>query len=273
MTTPPVERRRHPRGRLTIVRDILYRELRFLGRHIRGFWGAIVAFLTIGFGAGAAAGLLFAAFGHLVMVGATQTFDEWVLHGFARFRTPWLDAAMLEITSLGNGMVVMTMVAIASLFLWLTDHRYSAALLIIAVLGGDLLNALLKEFYERPRPAVVEWGTPVHSLSFPSGHAMAAMIAYSSVAYLVGRLESGPRIRRATWTIAILMIIGIGVSRIYLGVHYPSDVLAGYMAGFAWTAFVGATLTAIRFFAERKPEVEQAEKDLRNDRHQDRRVS
>lgn len=262
MSNPPVERRRYPRGRLKIVRDLLYRELRFIGRHVRGFWGAVVAFLAIGFGVGAAAGLVFTAFSHLVKVGATQAFDNRVLEWFGAIRSPFLDRAMLEITSLGNAMVLFTMVGIASVFLWLTDHRYSAALLVIAVVGGDLLNDLLKAFYERPRPAIIEWRTEVSSQSFPSGHAMASMIAYSSVAYLVGRLESGPRLRAATWAIAILLILAVGTSRMYLGVHYPSDVVAGFMAGFAWTSFVAATLTAIRFFADRKPDIERLERDL-----------
>ncbi|HEX6939836.1 MAG TPA: phosphatase PAP2 family protein [Longimicrobiales bacterium] len=262
MGTPFIDRRRRPRGRWHFLADWLYRELRFIGRHIRGFWAAIVAFLAVGFGVGAASGLVFAAFGQLVMTGATQAFDESVLRLGASLRTPTLDAAMLEITSLGNAMVLYTMVGIASIFLWLTDHRYSAALLIVAVVGGDLMNDLLKSFYARPRPGVVAWGTRVHSASFPSGHAMGAVVAYGSVAFLVGRLEPGSRLRHATWAIAILLIVAVGVSRVYLGVHYPSDVIAGFMAGTAWTAFVAATITAIRFFAERKPEVERTEHDL-----------
>ncbi|HEX7120113.1 MAG TPA: phosphatase PAP2 family protein [Longimicrobiales bacterium] len=262
MGTPFIERRRRPRGRERFLADALYRELRFIGRHVRGFWGAIIAFLAVGFGVGAAAGLLFAAVGHLVMTGATQAFDERVLRLGASLRTPFLDEAMLEITSLGNALVLFTMVGIASVFLWLTRHRYSAALLIIAVVGGDIMNDLLKGFYARPRPGVVEWGTQVHSASFPSGHAMAAVVAYGSVAFLVGRLESGANLRRATWAIALLIIVAVGISRVYLGVHYPSDVIAGFVAGAAWTAFVAATITAIRFFAERKPEVERVERDL-----------
>lgn len=263
MATGSPERRRRPRGRLRFLGDWLYRELRFIARHIRGFWGAIVAFLAVGFGVCAATGLLFAAFAHLVMSGATQAFDERVLRLGASLRTPFLDRAMLEITSLGNALVLFTMVGIASVFLWLTRHRYSAALLVIAVVGGDVLNDLLKGFFQRPRPAVVEWATQVHSASFPSGHAMGAVVAYGSVAFLVGRLEANPHLRRATWTIAILIILAVGVSRVYLGVHYPSDVVAGFAAGTAWTAFVAATIRAIRFFVERKPEVERVERDLR----------
>lgn len=262
MATQPVERRRRPRGRLHILRDALYRELRFIGRHVRGFYGALAAFLTVGFAVGAAAGLVFAGFGELVMEGVTQSFDNAVLQAAASVRSEWLDNFMIEVTALGNGMVVGVMVSVAALFLWLTKHHYSAALLLIAVFGGLILNDLLKDFYERPRPLVVAWGTAVHSASFPSGHAMTALIAYGSVAYLVGRLEPTATLRRATWIIASLIILMIGVSRIYLGVHYPSDVVAGFIAGLAWTAFVGAGITAVRYFADRKPEVEEAEKGL-----------
>ena len=91
---------------------------------------------------------------------------------------------------------------------------------------------------------------------------MTAMIAYGSVAFLVGRLEPTPALRRATWIVATMVILAIGISRVYLGVHYPSDVIAGFVAGLAWLAFVTSGITAIEFFASRKPEVRAEEQDL-----------
>ncbi|NIP79485.1 MAG: phosphatase PAP2 family protein, partial [Gemmatimonadetes bacterium] len=119
-----------------------------------------------------------------------------------------------------------------------------------------------KDLYARPRPTVVEWGTEVVSQSFPSGHSMAAVIAYGSVAYLGGRLEPTPALRWTTWVFAAALILAIGASRIYLGVHYPTDVLAGFVAGLAWTALAVSGLTAARYFAGRRPSVETEEKDL-----------
>ncbi|MBI4409071.1 MAG: phosphatase PAP2 family protein [Gemmatimonadetes bacterium] len=262
MSTLTIERRRWPRGRFRPLRDALYNMLRFLARHVRGFYGAVAAFLSVGLIVGVLAVAVFTLGARIVMAGATQSFDERVLEWIAGLRRPWLDAAMVEVTTLGDGFVVMTMVVISSLFLWLTRHHYSVYLLLIGVFGGHLLNSLLKQLYERPRPSIVQWATDVHSASFPSGHAMTALIAYGSIAYLVGRLEPTPRLRRATWIVGILLIASVGASRMYLGVHYPSDVLGGFLAGLAWTIFVAAGITAIRFFATRQPDVEREEKGL-----------
>ena len=102
---------------------------------------------------------------------------------------PWVQHAMSEITLLGTGLVVVLMVAVAATFLWLTDHRFSALLLVIATWGGVAINALLKSSFDRPRPKVFEWGAQVLTSSFPSGHAMTATISYGTVAYLAARLQ------------------------------------------------------------------------------------
>ena len=88
------------------------------------------------------------------------------------------------------------------------------------------------------------------------------MVVYGSVAYLVGRLEERTKLRRTTWTFASLVIIAIGISRMYLGVHYPSDVIAGFVGGLAWLAFVVACMSALKFFAQRRPETRTEERDL-----------
>jgi undecaprenyl-diphosphatase len=256
------ERRRTPRGLLSVFRDALYSSLRFIGRHVRGFYGALAAFLTIGAVVGLAASSAFILFAAVVSGGTTQRFDERVLAWLSRYRSPTLDEAALEVTSLGNGIVLFALVLVASVFLWETKHRWSVYLLIIASLGGKVLNGVLKNLFDRPRPSIVDHIDVVHSLSFPSGHAMASLITYGSVAYLVARLETTARLRTTTWTVAVILIMGIGLSRMYLGVHYPSDVIAGFVAGLAWLAFVASAFTAVRFFAYRRPEVEEEEKDL-----------
>lgn len=258
----PPGRRLRPRGALRGVRDALYTTLRFIARHVRGFWGALAAFLTLGVGLGSAAAAVFAGFAGAVEEGWTQTLDERTLRWLAARRTPLLDEVMLEITSLGNGAVLVMLVGIASVFLWLTHHRWSVYILLAGVIGGKVLNNLLKNAFGRPRPDMIERIEQVSSLSFPSGHAMSSLIVYGSVAYLVGRLEPAPRLRRTTWAFSVLIILGIGISRMYLGVHYPSDVLAGFLAGLAWLAFVASGVTAVRFFAPRRPKTEAEERDL-----------
>lgn len=259
---PQRDRRGAARGRLRGIPDALYSILRFIAGHVRGFWAALAAFVTIGFGVAAAAAAVFASFASVVHGGFTQRFDERVLRWLAEHRTPVLDKVMLEITSLGNGVVLVMLVAVTSVFLWQTRHRWSVYILLFGVFGGKLLNTILKESFNRPRPSIIEHVDQVSSMSFPSGHAMSSIIAYGSVAYLVSRLEPTPGLRRLTWTVATLLVLGIGISRMYLGVHYPSDIIAGFLAGLAWLMFVGSSVAAVRFFAPRRPETRSEEKDL-----------
>jgi undecaprenyl-diphosphatase len=158
---------------------------------------------------------------------------------------------MLEITALGTGTVVMMIVGVAGLFLWLTQHRYSAMLLLASTAGGIVLNGLLKVRFDRPRPHVITWGANAVSSSFPSGHAMSATIVYGTVAYLAARLQQRVWARWLTMGLALLLIALIGLSRIYLGVHYPSDVLAGAIIGLAWAGFCMAMLEAVQRIAQR----------------------
>ena len=239
--------------------------LRLLARHVKGFFAPLAAFITVGLIVAAAGLGVFALLAEGVEEGITQRFDESVLHWFAQRRTPFLDESALEITTLGNGLVLVMIVLIASVFLWQTQHKWSASLLLFATLTGKLLNTILKLFYDRTRPSVVEALADVSSPSFPSGHAMSAMVVYGSVAYLVGRLEPGRNLRLTTWVVAAVVILAIGISRTYLGVHYPSDVLAGFIAGLAWLGFLVAAMRALQFFARRRPETHAEEKDLHAD--------
>ena len=244
------------------VAQALYSVLRFIARHVRGFYGAVLTYLSFAFFLALGAVWAFVLLAEEVLEGETQRLDEAVLTWVEGHRTDALDKVALEITALGNFATLAVLVLAASLFLWLSRHRLSVGLLMIAVAGGGVLNWLLKEQFDRPRPTVVEWGTEVVSPSFPSGHAMASAVAYATVAYLGGRLEPTRTLRWTTWAFAALLILAIGGSRVYLGVHYPSDVVAGFIAGLAWTAFAISGLTAIRYFSGRKPEVEEEEEDL-----------
>jgi membrane-associated phospholipid phosphatase len=256
------ERRHSTRGVSSAPRNALYTILRFIARHVRGFWGALVAFLTAGLALSIAAAAVFGLLAGIVHGGGTQTVDERVLQWFAAHRSPLLDEIMFDITTLGDGVVLIMIAAIASVFLWITKHHWSVYILIVGMIGGKVLNTVLKAAFDRNRPSVVEWIYEVTSPSFPSGHAMGVFIGYGTVAYLVGRLSPTRRLRHVTWFIASVTIVAIGVSRMYLGVHYPSDVIAGFLAGLAWLAFVASSVTAVRFFAPRRPETAIEEHDL-----------
>ncbi|HET7320881.1 MAG TPA: phosphatase PAP2 family protein, partial [Longimicrobiaceae bacterium] len=115
-------------------------------------------------------------------------------------------------------------------------------LLWVSLLGGRILQSILKNTFHRARPSL--FGSEIHllghtfhyptSYSFPSGHALTAVVIYGTLAYLVARLESTRRLRRWTLGLALVLVVVIGLSRLYMGVHYPSDVLAGWLVGFVW---------------------------------------
>jgi undecaprenyl-diphosphatase len=215
----------------------------------------------------------FVKFASHVSSGSTQAFDDRVLQLLAEQRSPALDRAVLEITFLGTGSVLLVMVAISGMFLWLSNHRYSALLLLISTTGGIILNNLLKAGFSRPRPQIVEWGVLALSSSFPSGHAMSAAVVYGTVAYLAGRLQRRRLHRAITIALAGLLIILISVSRLYLGVHYPSDVIAGVIIGLAWAGFCMATLEAVQLYGRaRAPAVRENEEPAPPDEAQPRRA-
>lgn len=250
-------------GRWEPVGHLLFTVLRWIEGRVRGFHSALGLFLSIGFVLAVVAAWGFAELASEVMEGETQRFDNGILLWLNARATPRLNVAALEITSLGSGTVVWMVVLIASAFLWSSRHRYSVLLLWVAVLGGGLLNLVLKATFDRPRPDLFPWRAPYagHS-SFPSGHAMTAVVAYWTLAYLLTRLEPTPLLRRLTWGFVAVLIALIGLSRLYLGVHYPSDVLAGFVIGFAWATFCAAGIRAVQYFRERKPEVGRVEHDL-----------
>ena len=250
-------------GPMEPLRHALFGLFRWIDRHVQGFHAAVGTFLA----AGLVASLLllwgFAELAEWVAEGRTQSFDEAVLLWLNARATPWLTVAALEVTALGAGLVVWTVIAISSVFLWVSRHRYSVALLWTAALGSTLLNSLLKGLFDRPRPDLFPWRAPyAGQSSFPSGHAMTAMVVYLTLAYLVARLEPTPVLRRLTLGFTGVVILLIGLSRMYLGVHFPTDVVAGYIAGFAWAVFCALGIEAVRYFRRKRPQVEAEEKDL-----------
>jgi undecaprenyl-diphosphatase len=237
--------------------------LRWIGGHVKGFHSAVGLFLTVGLAMAGAALLLFVTVAALVAGGATQRIDHAVLLWFNARATPRLDTAALEITALGSVYVSAVVLLVATLFLWETRHRYSAALLWVAVMGGWLLNTMLHAVFDRPRPDLFEWRVPNGGASgYPSGHAMGAMVLYATLAYLVIRLEGTRKLQRVTVAVFGAAIVLVGLSRLYLGVHYPSDVIGGFLVGFAWATFCALGIEAIRYFRLRRPGLSEEEHDL-----------
>lgn len=235
--------------------------LRWIDRHIRGFYAAIGVFLTLGFTVSLTALLIFGALALLVANGLTQQIDEAVLLWMYDHANPWLDSWAAKLTALGSTVVVVMVVLVATLFLWISRHRWSVALLWTAMLGSAVLSQSLKAMFDRPRPELWE-RMPAGDASFPSGHAMSAVVIYGTLAYLVARLENDRTVRRLTLGVAGVVIVLIGLTRLYLGVHYPSDVLAGYVAALSWASFCALGIEAVRYFRYRAGEAAAAERDL-----------
>jgi len=244
------------RGRGRLFWDVIFAMVRGIARVAKNFYATFGIILCAGAAVAITGTYLFAEFAGHVSSGKTQAFDDAVLRWVAQHRTPALEPVMLEITFLGTGTVVIALVAVSGMFLWLSNHKYSAILLLVSTVGGILLNNLLKIGFGRPRPQVFDWGMHAVSWSFPSGHAMSAAVVYGTVAYLAARLQRRHLHRVITLTAAFILILLIAGSRLYLGVHYPSDVLAGIIIGLAWAAFCMAMLEAIQVYARwRAPRV------------------
>jgi len=229
----------------------MFRALRLIARHAGNAYTVFGIFLLSGTAIAVAGTWAFSELAERVRKGSTQPFDDAIMHWVGAHQNPHVTAVMLEITALGTGTVVGMIVLITGMFLWLNHHRHSAVLLAVATLGGLILDNLLKIGFNRPRPQVFEWGTHASSSSFPSGHAMSSVIVYGTVAYLAARLQHNLRARLLTFVLAGIIVIMISISRVYLGVHYPSDILAGILIGTAWAGFCMAVLEAAQLYAKR----------------------
>src|SRR2546423_198625 len=255
------ERRSEKRGRLSVYFNPLYKALRASASRADTLTGAVGVFLLAGLVVAAIGTGIFVELASHVRSGSTQAFDDSVIRWMGIHHSKTLDDVMIEITALGTGTVVMMIVAVAALFLVLTQHKYSALLLLVSTAGGLVLNGVLKIGFNRPRPSIFVPEVHAVSSSFPSGHAMSAAIVYGTVAYLAARLHRRKWARVLVMVGAGVVIVLICVSRMYLGGHYPSDLIARVAIGLAWAGFCMATLEAIQKFGTRHdPRILQAEK-------------
>jgi undecaprenyl-diphosphatase len=177
---------------------------------------------------------LFGLLAEEVFEGDARHFDEVVRQTIHAQASPALTTVMRAFTFLGSVAFVLVASVCAFGALWLTGHRRRAVLIVITVVGGLLLMSTLKVVFHRARPdPFFDTALPA-SYSFPSGHALVSCCFYGAAAALALRDQKKTWIRATVWTAANIVIFMIGLSRIYLGVHYPSDVIAGYIAATAW---------------------------------------
>lgn len=176
-----------------------------------------------------------------VMEGETRELDRLILLTMRMPGDPatplgpvWLQSVARDITALGSVSVLSLCVVIATLFLLLAGKRRTALFVPLATLGGGLASFLLKEAFARPRPDLFPHGDLVVTASFPSGHAMISAVVYLTLGALLARLVRTYVLKSYVMGVALTLSGLIGVSRVYLGVHWPTDVLAGWAAGAAW---------------------------------------
>jgi undecaprenyl-diphosphatase len=189
----------------------------------------------------AAALYLFAALADAVGEGGTRVFDEAIL---LALRVPgnlsdpigpkWFEEMVRDITALGStGILTLVVLAVAG-FLLLTGKRRSALTMLVSVVSGVVISQTTKMAYARPRPELVPHGAEVYSASFPSGHSMMAAVVYLTLGALLARTQADPRVKAYILGISVLLTLMVGASRVYLGVHWPTDVLAGWVLGGVW---------------------------------------
>ena len=199
--------------------------------------------VTIAIGAIALGLLAFIGIADNTLEGDTRSFDESVLTGLrdpADLSNPigpdWVEHGFADITALGGYVVLSMLVIGAAIYLIASRKPHAALLLVGAVVSGTVLSELLKLGFSRPRPDLVSHMVDVQSASFPSGHAMVSAVAYLTLGTLLARAHEKRSTKIIVMTYAIILTLLIGVSRVYLGVHWPTDVLAGWALGAAWAA-------------------------------------
>ena len=220
--------------------------LLFLVTYGRERIAALGLTLLLGFGVALASLYAFAELADEVMEAETLQVDNAVLAALRLAQSPFLDRAAWFASALGAEVVAVLLVVLILAFGW--QRRWGAVVsLVVTVVGAQLLNNVLKDWFHRTRPAPIDALIPAQAFSFPSGHAMVAAAFYLFVGYLAWRLLAG-WLRIICMALLVLIALLIGVARLYLGVHYLTDVVAGYVAGIAWTetVIIGAHLLGRR---------------------------
>lgn len=219
---------------LSPFRSLVLREMEWIGRHEASVLSALLlvvlsiwAFFTIS---------------DQVFEGDTQHFDEWAVRAFRQADDSakpigpiWLVEVGRDLTALGGVAFVTLLTATVAGFLWLQGKTHAMWLILASTVGGIFVMTLLKENYQRARPDLVPHLTTALLTSFPSGHSMLSATVFLTLGVLLSQFVPERPLKAYCLLVALLLTFLVGVSRVYLGVHYPTDVLAGWAAGLAWS--------------------------------------
>lgn len=247
------------------IRYIVSRILQFIRKHTSRknkdlpYYILIIAALLVSiFGLN-----LFVELTDMVGEKALKVYDERILEYAWSFRSPELSEFFIFVSELGGVYGYLVVTALITVFLfWKFRHWEFILQLLLVIIVSALSNQFLKEVFQQSRPSIENMVVVVvESLGYPSGHAMAAISYYGFLSYLVFHIKMRKRVRWAVFTFFVVLIAAIGISRIYLGAHYPSDVAGGYIAGLIWLAFCVILFTVIGIYRKRKARRDPDEKE------------
>ena len=231
-TKPDTEASKPVRPR-SWLRAIVMAPIEWVGRHELSVLFALFLVILATWG--------FVELADEVIEGGTQEFDDWAIRAMRRpddlaipIGPSWLHEVGRDLTALGGMAMLALMTAAVTGFLWLRRMYSALWLVLIATAGGLAGSTLLKLLFARERPALVPHLSIVMTHSFPSGHSTLSAVVYLTLGTLLGRFVSEWRLKAYFLFVALTLTALVGVIRVYLGVHYPTDVLAGWTVGLAW---------------------------------------
>jgi undecaprenyl-diphosphatase len=243
-------------------------ELKQRGRRLIDWLGSHELSTLVAF-VGLAAGLwAFAAIADEVLEGETESFDTRILLALRAADDPsdplgpiWVEELARDITALG-GIGILTFISAAVVvYLWLQAQPRASLFVLVAVLGALVIGHALKWHFARPRPDLVPHEAQVYTASFPSGHSTMSAATYLTLAALLARVHAQLRLKAYFLILAGLLTLAVGFSRVYLGVHWPTDVLAGWTLGASWAVLCWLIARWLQRRGEIEPEQASAPAD------------
>jgi undecaprenyl-diphosphatase len=211
-------------------------------KHLTGLERRELTWLLVGLG-GCILLLVFLALASEVMEGETLAFDRKIVLAFRKADDPsqpigpaWVTNTLLDLTALGGPTVIVLVVLAVVGFLLLQTRYWTGFFIFITAATGEVVNYAMKNLFARARPTLVPHLREVFSSSFPSGHAMESAIIYLTLGAMLMRVAEGRLTKIYCLAMAMLLTFLVGLSRVWLGVHYPTDVLGGWIVGLLWAS-------------------------------------